>query len=162
MAWFRRKPKQQEQPPPAPAPESDRPEALLAHMVGLDRYVNRSAGRLPTEAVVTARQITDTLRGVIDTSGGRPLDVYAVISIKGIVTDYLPTTLRRYLALDPSVVGTARPSGRTPSDSLQQQLDWMLDSASGILVAARAHDADALLTQGNFLQTKFSGSDLDL
>jgi hypothetical protein len=31
-----------------------------------------------------------------------------------------------------------------------------------LLDAARAHDADALLSQGSFLRTKFSGSDLDL
>jgi hypothetical protein len=30
------------------------------------------------------------------------------------------------------------------------------------LRAAREHDVDALFTQGNFLRTKFSRSDLDL
>ena len=35
-------------------------------------------------------------------------------------------------------------------------------SAMDLLDATRAHDADALLSQGSFLRTKFSGSDLDL
>ncbi|MGH3736709.1 MAG: hypothetical protein ACRDT6_14020 [Micromonosporaceae bacterium] len=160
MAWFRRKNEPKQAPPPPP--DTDSPAVLRKHMTDLDRYVNRNAGRLPGEAVVASRLITDKLREAVDTSDNRPLDVYALVSIKGILTDYLPTTLRHYLALDPSVVHTPRPSGHTPIDSLRQQLDWLRDSASGILVAARAHDADALLTQGNFLQTKFSGSDLDL
>ncbi len=60
----------------------------------VNRFVNQNSGRLPGESVVTARRITDLLREVIDTSEIRPLDVYAVISIKGILRDYLPTTLR--------------------------------------------------------------------
>jgi len=34
--------------------------------------------------------------------------------------------------------------------------------ASDVLAAAQARDVDDLVTQGNFLRTKFSGSDLDL
>ena len=55
-----------------------------------------------------------------------------------------------------------RPSGRTPADSLLEQIDSLQTAADAILVAARAQDADALMTQGNFLRTKYSGSDLDL
>ena len=35
-------------------------------------------------------------------------------------------------------------------------------SASQVLVAARNQDVDALMTQGTFLRTKYSRSDLDL
>ena len=35
---------------------------------------------------------------VVDTSEIRPLDIYAVISVRGVLTDYLPTTLRTFLA----------------------------------------------------------------
>jgi hypothetical protein len=38
----------------------------------------------------------------------------------------------------------------------------LLDAASVLLTATHAQDADALMTQGSFLRTKFSGSDLDL
>ena len=38
----------------------------------------------------------------------------------------------------------------------------LIASAMDLLDATRAQDADALLTQGSFLRTKFSGSDLDL
>jgi hypothetical protein len=125
-------------------------------------YINRNAGRLPGVAVVTAKGVTDTLRETIDTNEVQPLDVYAVLAVKATLNDYLPTTLRSYLAVDPAGLNTPRASGRTPSQSLLEQLDALQTSASATLVAARKQDADALMTQGSFLRTKFSGSDLDL
>jgi hypothetical protein len=164
MTWFRQ---HREQPGDAPGVEpgedlEDRPDALLRHLVGLNRFVNENAGRLPGEAVVIARRVTDVLREVIATAGDRELDIRAVATIRGILTDYLPTTLRSYLALDPQVVNVRRPSGRTPHESLVEQVRALWSAARDLLAATRAHDADALLSQGSFLRTKFTGSDLDL
>jgi hypothetical protein len=128
----------------------------------LVQFVNRSAGRLPVEAVVIARQVTDTIREVIETSDDRALDVYAVVQINGIVGDYLPTTLRTYLNLDPSVTEQVGPAGRTPRAALREQLESLLDAAVEMLQATRSHDVDLLFSQGNFLRTKFTRSDLDL
>lgn len=146
----------------AAATDDDSPAALRRSMDELDRFVNRSAGRLPAAAVVGARQVTDLLRDLLDTAEVRPLDVYALVSVKGITGDYLPTTLRTYLAVDPSLHDTPRASGRTPTQSLLEQIDALRTSAAATLEAANAQDADALMTQGSFLRTKFSRSDLDL
>jgi excinuclease UvrABC helicase subunit UvrB len=159
MTWFRRN---REEPPPAPPEDNDSPERLRQRQWELVQLINRSAGRLPVEAVVLARQVTDTIREVIETSEDRPLDVYAVVQINGIVDDYLPTTLRAYLALDPAVTEQAGPSGRTPRAALREQLESLNVAAEELYDAARAHDVDALFTQGNFLRTKFTRSDLDL
>jgi hypothetical protein len=161
MTWFRRA---HEAAPPGepPTPDEDSPAALLGSLFGLVVFINANSGRLPVEAVVVARRIADTVREVIDTSDGRELDIYAVVAVKGIIADYLPTTLRSYLALDPAQVEVARPSGRTPNESLIEQLDSLWESATDLLAAAQSRDADALLTQGNFLKTKFTRSDLDL
>jgi len=169
MTWFRKL----LPPPAAPAPASEPPAAgppldgddpatLRSNVAQLNRYINQNSGRLPGESVVTARRVTDVLREVIDTSEIRPLDIYAVISVQGILRDYLPTTLRSFLALDAAQLTAPRPSGRTPVQSLQEQLEALLDAATSVLTAAQAQDADALLSQGSFLRTKFSGSDLDL
>jgi hypothetical protein len=160
MTWFRR----HEAPKPAAESEpEDSPAALLRSVRQLVTFVNQNAGKLPGEAVVIARRITDTVREVVDGADPeRGLDIYAVVSIRGILDDYLPTTLRTYLALDPAIVDVPRPSGRTPSASLLEQLDALWSSATDLHVAAQAHDADSLLSQGNFLRTKFTGSDLDL
>ena len=162
MTWFRRaNERAQEELSPQDDPK-DKPEALLASLFALIREVNASAGRLPVEGVVVARRVLDVVREVIETSSERELDVRAVVSIRGMLEDYLPTTLHAYLAIDPSVVDQQRPSGRTPAQSFIEQLDVLWASAMDLLEAARAHDADALLSQGSFLRTKFSGSDLDL
>ncbi|SHF53088.1 hypothetical protein SAMN05443575_0214 [Jatrophihabitans endophyticus] len=167
-SWFRRG--RQETPPDGPAPAAgpggtdpdDSPERLLGRQWELVRFINANAGSLPVEAVVLARGITDTIREVIDTSADRDLDVYTVVSINGIVGDYLPTTLRTYLALDESLTDRVGPSGRTPRAALREQLDALSSAGDDLLAAARDHDVDAIFTQGNFLRTKFSRSDLDL
>jgi len=161
-SWFRRtSDRAQEQLGPQEDPK-DKPEALLASMFELAHTVNSNAGKLPAEGVVVARRVLDVVREVIETSSDRELDIRAIVAVRGMLEDYLPTTLRAYLAIDPSVVDQPRPSGRTPSQSFIEQLDVLWASAMDLLDAARAHDADALLSQGSFLRTKFSGSDLDL
>jgi hypothetical protein len=138
------------------------PEALRAALGRLVAFINSSAGRLPVEAVVQARDITDTIGAMIETSGQREMDVYTLISVKGTVHDYLPTTLRSYLVLEQDTAGVPSASGRTPDQALAEQLDALASAATKVLTAAQQQDADALYTQGNFLRTKFSGSDLDL
>jgi hypothetical protein len=162
MTWFRRaQDRAREELGPEEDPK-DKPDALLAAAFELVHQINADAGRLPAEGVVIARRVLDVVREVIETSSERDLDVRAVVAIRGVLEDYLPTTLRAYLAIDPDVVDVMRPSGRTPSQSFIEQLDVLWSSAMDLLDAARAHDADALLSQGSFLRTKFSGSDLDL
>ena len=163
MVWHRKDHSAAAVPPPGAEPDvGDTPEGLRRSLRDIVKLVNANAGQLPAEAVVAARRVTDALSDIIDTSAVRPLDVYAVISVRGTLTDYLPTTLRSYLAVDENMRDTPRPSGRSPKESLLEQIAALETSASSVLLAARNQDADALLTQGTFLRTKFSGSDLDL
>ena len=164
MTWFRRGNDRTDQPPvpPVPPADHDAPDKLRARLWALVQLINRNAGKLPVEAVVYARQVTDTIREVIETSADDALDVYAVVQINGIVDDYLPTTLRAYLNLDPSITDQPGPSGRTPRAALREQLESLSAAAHELLEATRAHDVDALFTQGSFLRTKFTRSDLDL
>jgi hypothetical protein len=160
MTLFRRS---KEPPPPPPGPDpADSTEALLKIMFERTTEINQNAGHLPVEAVVIGRRVLDAVREVIETAADRELDVRAVVSVRGILTDYLPTTLHAYLALDPASVETPRGSGRTPAQSVVEQFETLWESATDLLEATRAHDADALTTQGSFLRTKFSRSDLDL
>jgi hypothetical protein len=137
-------------------------DALGRALEDLIATVNRNSGRLPTAAVVNARALTDTLRKVLETSAAQPLDVHASISVQAIIQDYLPTTLRAYLVVEPELLGQRRASGHTPSESLLAQINSLQTAATGTLDAVRAQDADALIAQGSFLRTKFTRSDLDL
>lgn len=159
MRWFRRP--ADEPPPPPPRPSDDSAELRRA-LDTLDRYLNRSAGHIPGWAVVEARWITDTLRAIVDTSGLRPLEVTTVLLVSGMTNDYLPTTIARYIAIDESLRDRPQRNGRTPTQHLRDQLGDLRLSATAGLAAARDQDVDALVTQGIFLRTKFSQSDLDL
>lgn len=162
MAWFRRG----TPPPPVASPPeddpADTPEALRSAIADVVRLVNASAGRLPLAAVVAARRITDVLADVVATSEVRPLDIQAVLSVRATAVDYLPTTVRTYLAVDESLVDVPRASGRTPRESLLEQLEALEGAALAVLEASQQQDVDGLLTQGNFLRTKFSRSDLEI
>lgn len=160
-SWFRRQ--SAAKAATAEAEPEDSPAVLLRALSQLVTFINQNAGKLPGESVVAARQVTDAIREVIETSNDNgELDVYAIISVKGIVNDYLPTTLRRYLSLDPHTVDVRSATGRTPKESLLDQINSLWSAAADVLTAARAKDADALMSQGSFLRTKFTGSDLDL
>lgn len=160
MTWFRRT-QERVAPPSGPDP-ADTPEGMLKVLFERTNEINSNAGHLPIEAVVVARRVLDAVREVIDTSTERELDMHAVVALRGILSDYLPTTLHAYLALDPAIVDTAGASGRTPAESVVEQLETLWESATELLEALRAHDVDALQSQGSFLRTKFTRSDLDL
>lgn len=161
--WLRRKLGADAPHPAAPDPVAeDSPERLRERIAEMVTLINRNAGEMPAAAVVRARRLTDTLGEIVDTTAIRPLDIYAVISVRNTLHDYLPTTLARYLAVPEDVRDVPRPAGGTPAESLLAQLDALQVSASSVLVAAQNQDVDALMTQGAFLATKFSGSDLDL
>ncbi len=142
--------------------EPDSPTELAAEMFRLNRFINASAGQLPAAGVVAARRITDTVASVLHTTRDRDLDIHARVSLNGILRDYLPTTLRTYLSLDPATRDRERHGSVTPTVALEEQLEFLLGSASEVLIAVRNDDANALAAQGSFLRTKFGHSELDL
>ncbi len=153
-----------EAPPPPPDPDDagDTPAAMRAALAEVNRTVNRAAGRLPVEATVEARRVGDVLAAILTEADTRPLDMSATVAVRSTIEDYLPTTIRAYLAVDAAAVDVPRPGGATPRQSLLEQLDALADSSNRLRDAARQQDADALLTQGSFLRTKFARSDLEL
>ena len=159
---------QQDQPGPSPTQSTqvtevpDSPSALAAEVFRVNRFINASAGQLPGEGVVASRRITDAIGTVLHTTRDRDLDIHARVSLNGILRDYLPTTLRTFLALDPATRNEPRHGGKTPVEALDEQLDFLLDSATEVLAAVRNDDANALVAQGSFLRTKFGRSELDL
>jgi hypothetical protein len=166
VGWIRRAVQGDQPTGPGPAPdgldEQDRPAALTAKIDNLVLHLNRRAGQLPAAAMVHARQLTDTLAAIVATSATRDLDIYAVITVRSTLDDYLPTTIRSYLAVPEAQRDVPRASGVSPTASLHDQLEALLSAALHVLEAAQNQDVDALMTQGAFLTTKFSGSDLDL
>ncbi|GLY07714.1 MULTISPECIES: hypothetical protein [Actinoplanes] len=154
MRWFRRTDADRD-----PSPAAVEPPDPAAMLDDLDRFINRGAAGLPGWAVVQARWITDTLRTI---TASTPLETTTMILVTGSAGDYLPTTLRAYLAVDEHLRDRPRGDGRTPDDLLHDQLADLHTAATSALAAVRDRDVDAMQTQSNFLRTKFTRSDLDL
>ncbi|MEO3935604.1 hypothetical protein V3N99_02485 [Dermatophilaceae bacterium Soc4.6] len=146
----------------APTARRDDPAALRDALDALVSLINANAGQMPTRALVDARRLTDTLAEIVDTTSTRPLDTYAVISLRSTMDDYLPTTLRRYLALDHTQRIDTSATDQSANDALLQQIEVLQQSVTASLLAVRQQDAQALMIQGSFLETRFSGSDLDI
>jgi hypothetical protein len=166
VSWVRRAVQPDASRPPLAGTDGqdpdDRPDALKAKIAFHIREINRVSGSLPAAAVVHARLLTDTLAEIVAISDNRPLDVYTTMAVRNTLEDYLPTTIRRYLAVPEEQRGVPRQSGVTPTESLHDQVESLLLSSLNVQEAAHSSDADALLAQGAFLSTKFSRSDLDL
>jgi hypothetical protein len=149
MAWFRR-----DGEPVAPLPEptaAEDADMLRTRLSECYGFVNGNAGRLPADLVLTALHICDLLRETMNSEARPELDVHTVVSVERMLADYLPTTLRAYLAV-----------GESGAAPLREQLVELVAAATDIQSAARQRENDAMLTHGAFLRTKFAGSDLDL
>lgn len=78
-------------------------------------------------------------------------------------TDYLPSTLAPYLAM-PRRYAEHRPvsGSATAQDLLCEQLDLISDRLERIALAVNSNDANAIVSNGEFLKERFGTSALDL
>jgi hypothetical protein len=146
-------------PPPPAVPFGERMAAELERI----RWKARRAGNtLPVATLPRLGQIEDVLIGLVEYLVDHPPSVDEEIAVEALITDYLPTTLSAYMALNRQVAATAGDDGRTPGDELLDQLVLLESAARELSASVYAHDAQQLATQGRFLSTKFSRSDLEL
>jgi hypothetical protein len=139
-------------------------ESLNQHVRQL---VAQVAKGLPKEAVDVLHSIESTLNELLPRL--RELESRGVISAKDSFTvletvrRYLPDTLAVYLRL-PKLYAQrlALSDGRTAAKALIDQLTVMDSSLKEVAKSAYAGDAEALVTNGEFLRTKFTEKSLFL
>lgn len=116
---------------------------------------------MPTEAAKLLRQILD----IADELMPRLKEMEAVgaiqaqsrATLKLTVNSYLPDVVTGYLKLPRSYAATARVAeGKTANQLLQEQLTLLLGHVTEIRDNVLSGEVDALLTNGRFLQQKFS------
>jgi hypothetical protein len=122
----------------------------------LDGSRDMVQGRLPVDVqnrVTDIRQkILDLLPHAPDLPGGAQ-DLYV---LQRTAQEYLPTTLRMYLALPPDYATThVVQEGKTPLQVLKEQLDLLDGQMTEITDAVNQRDSDRLLAQGRFLEERF-------
>jgi hypothetical protein len=116
--------------------------------------VDISYPRIGPFATVMAKRILDGVRAVLEQVGDeRRLDLRATVTLERMLEDYLPTTLRTYAR------ARHEPEARA---QVERQLEQLACAVEDTLVAVRENNLQDLQVQGDFLDTKFSGSDLQL
>lgn len=112
--------------------------------------------RIPSSDYVTILETCHTLDAVIDTQraqGGR--DAQFEFELEAMVREYLPTVLRSYLAVPPSMVDESQPNGRTPNQELTEQLELLSGHADALHASRHRQTSADLTSSGNFLREKF-------
>ncbi|MCI9887886.1 hypothetical protein JT358_05325 [Micrococcales bacterium 31B] len=118
--------------------------------------INRYGGKIPTDAAVLSRLITDAILIVArrEQQFGETIDIDSKVLFRGILTDYLPNTLSTYAR---SVTGGPNEEFRR---SLIEQLHLMLDRTQQIVRSAQENDTRALRSHQQFMETRFHETDL--
>lgn len=125
---------------------------------GLERLINQTSRQLPTEAVAVLQQIPPTLQSLQPrlTGSDNSLPPDQIQTVIGAITRDLPQTLAGYLRL-PTAFASFHPleQGKTAKDLLLEQLKLLKGQLDKIAEAAFKDDAEALLSNGQYLKEKF-------
>jgi hypothetical protein len=127
----------------------------------LRKLVDSVAGGLPKEALDRLRSIQSTLSELLprlkELSDRGVISSRESFTVVETVRRYLPDTLAAYLRL-PKYYAQRQPlaDGRTASQTLLEQLSILDSSLKDVAKSAFAGDAETLVTNGQFLQNKFS------
>lgn len=127
---------------------------------GVQQLIAQCQQQLPPEALSVLRAIPPVLEPLLPRlsgADGSPLLPPAQIqTVVGALTRDLPETLAGYLRLPPAFARHHRlDNGRTANELLVAQLNLLREQLERIATAAFADDAQALVSNGQYLQEKF-------
>jgi hypothetical protein len=141
---------------------SRRPQGVAANLdqgeikKALDGAVRMSRGRLPSDIQAKIAEIRQQILDLLPSLSAFPAGSQDLYVIQRTATDYLPGTLRAYLAL-PEAYATTRvlEGGKTPQQLLREQVLLLDEKLDEITDAVHRHDTDRLLANGRFLEERF-------
>jgi hypothetical protein len=141
---------------------SRRPVGVTANLdVGeirkaLDGAVRMSRSRMPPDIQAKIAEIRQEVLDLLPSLSAFPAGSQDLYVIQRTATDYLPSTLRAYLALPESYATTrVLQGGKTPQQLLREQLQLLDEKLDEITDAVHQHDTDRLLANGRFLEERF-------
>lgn len=127
------------------------------------RAMKGEASRLEDDANAILGHILDALDEIVarwDDLAAAPDQMHVV---EQMITDYLPTSIQKYLNLPRTFALTSRVEGKKSAhDELIDQLTILQKESDRIRTALYSRDLDALGDQGRFLREKFGKSALDI
>lgn len=122
----------------------------------LDGTMDMARGRVPADVLTRLTSIRARVLELLPQASDLPGGSQDLYLLQRTATDYLPTTIRMYVALPTSYATTqVVQDGKTPLGVLQDQLQLLDEQMSEIGDAVHRRDSDRLLAQGRFLEERF-------
>jgi hypothetical protein len=150
---------------PSPPPADDRARLKEARRA-LPRLEQMDLRRLPASLRLKVAQIRRKIEALLRYADQFPVGSEDLYIIQRTATDYLPTTIRTYLAMPPGSENTpVDAQGRTAWRILWDQLAMIEARLDGVASEVRRRNIDKLVANGRFLEERFKhvgGSELDL
>jgi hypothetical protein len=129
----------------------------------LDGTIDMARGRVPADVMAQLSGIRQRVLEVLANGTDLPGGSQDMFVLQRTATDYLPTTVRMYLALPPAYATTeVVQDGKTALQVLKDQLALLEAQMAEIAEAVRRRDSDRLLAQGRFLEERFGRGSADL
>lgn len=129
-------------------------------MQRLDEVLDHAMPHLPDEVKPPLRSIRTSVAEVLPRLRETGLHNEDLFTVRQTVLRYLPETLANYVALPPAFrVSHALKDGKTARQLLAEQLAVLESQMREIVANAAAHDAQALIANGHFLEEKFRQPD---
>jgi hypothetical protein len=120
-------------------------------------------GRVPADVFAKLTSIRQRMLELLPKAGDLPGGSQDLYMLQRTATDYLPTTVRMYVALPVAYATThVVQDGKTPLAVLQDQLDLLDAQMAEIGDAVNQRDSDRLLAQGRFLEERFGRPSTEL
>lgn len=114
--------------------------------------VRKSGNDIPAVAYSKLRVIDDVLRSLLKYIAIQGCSAEQEFLLNAMVTDYIPTTLDKYLQLSPADKGDSKPA----SLLLMQQFDILEDKSRDLAQMVRSGAIAELSTQAHFIDAKFA------
>ncbi|MGP5382285.1 hypothetical protein ACTXL8_08885 [Glutamicibacter arilaitensis] len=144
------------QPVPAPPSFPGAQDDLSTSLTWVNAQAKQNKHRLPADTYVTILETCQMLDSAIDAERRQPSgDARFKYELEAMVREYLPSVLRGYLAIPPSMVGSRQPNGRTPNEELAEQLSLLQGQAEALHGTRHQQTSSDLTTTGNFLRERF-------
>ncbi len=127
---------------------------------GVQELINQSKKQLPAEALAILNSIPKVLEPLVPRLTGQSdapmLPPAQIQTVMGAITRDLPETVSGYLKLPPAFASMHKlHGGKTAKDLLVEQLNLLHHQLEKISTAVFADDADALISNGQYLKEKF-------
>lgn len=132
------------------------PDDLSVSVEWVSSTAKRNKHRLPAEAYIAILETSQELAALISAEQTSPSnDAAFEYELEAMVTQYLPSVLKGYLAIPPSMIEQVQPNGKTPNAELVEQLDLLAGQTGALYSSRYSHTTAGLTTTGNFLRERF-------